>query len=91
MLLEPSLDARALFNVVVDALAAHVIVDTRTAEAYDATHVRGAVDLSEGLTSPPALLLLPRPPPPPLPSRTNWTRLVPSSRTNWTRLVPNMS
>ena len=27
------------------------------------------------------------PPPPPLPSRTNWTRLVPPSRTNWTRLV----
>jgi hypothetical protein len=27
--------------------------------------------------------------PPPLPSRTNWTRLVPSSRTNWTRLVPS--
>ena len=30
----------------------------------------------------------PAPLDPSLPSRTNWTRLVPPSRTNWTRLVP---
>ena len=39
-----------LYNSVVDGLAGHLIVDTRSADDYDQGHIWGAIDLEEALT-----------------------------------------
>ena len=45
-----SISVMALYNSVVDGLAGHLIVDTRSADDFDESHIWGAIDLEEALT-----------------------------------------